>query len=104
MMTECWNKEIEAFAMLDGTERAKWLTCLASALTVAARDTYEVGGDDIGDPKRMRRFNELLHRTVNQLRHQLRGDSGFPDDVFLSMVRDETVELGVDFQALKSLM
>jgi hypothetical protein len=52
----------------------------------------------------MRRFNELLHRTVNQLRHQIRGDQGFPDDVFLSMVRDETAELGVNFLALKTLM
>jgi hypothetical protein len=52
----------------------------------------------------MRRFNELLHRTVNQLRHQIRGDQGFPDDVFFSMLRGETAELGVNFPALKSLM
>jgi hypothetical protein len=102
MMTECWDQEIDAFAVLGCAERAQWLARLASALTVAARDTYDVGGNDIGDPKRMRRFNELLHRTVNQLRHQLLGDRGFPDDVFLSMVRDETTALGVDFSALKN--
>jgi hypothetical protein len=104
MMTEGWNDEMDAFVRLGGADRAQWLARLASALTVAARDTYEVGGDDIRDPKRMRRFNELLHRVVNQLRHQIRGDHGFPDDVFLLLVRDETAALGVDFSALKSLM
>jgi hypothetical protein len=104
MMTEDWGGEMDAFVRLGSAERAQWLVCLASALTVAARDTYEVGGDNILDPRRMRRFNELLHRTVNQLRHQIRGDQGFPDDVFFSMLRDETAELGVNFLALKSLM
>jgi hypothetical protein len=104
MMTECWNQEIGMFAVLGGAERSQWLARLAAALTVAARDTYEVGGDDIRDSKRMRRFNELLHRVVNQLWHQLQGEQGFPDDVLLPMVRDETAALGVDFSALKILM
>lgn len=103
-MTESWEQEVEAFVALGGADRVEWLARLAAALTVAARDTYEVGGDGIRDSKRMRRFNELLHRTVNQLRHQIRGDRGYPDDVFLSMVRDETAEMGVGFSALKSLM
>jgi len=104
MMTENWDNEIDAFIRLGSAERAQWLVCLASALTVAARDTYEAGGDNIRDSRRMRRFNELLHRTVNQLRHQIRGDQGFPDDMFFSMLRGETAELGVSFLALKSLM
>jgi hypothetical protein len=104
MMTGDWDSEMDAFARLGSADRAQWLVCLASALTVAARDTYEAGDDNIRDPKRMRRFNELLHRTVNQLRHQIRGDQGFPDDVFFSMLRGETAELGVNFPALKSLM
>ncbi|GHU06969.1 hypothetical protein FACS1894158_14630 [Betaproteobacteria bacterium] len=105
MMTECWDQEIGMFAVLGSAERTQWLASLAAALTVAARDIYEVGGDDICDSKRMRRFNELLHRVVNQLRHQLQGELlGFPDNVLLPMVRDETTALGVDFSALKSLM
>jgi hypothetical protein len=104
MMTEQWEQEFEAFNALGNAERAQWLARLAAALTVAARDTYEVGGDDIRESKRMRRFNELLHRVVNQLRHQLRDERGFPDDVLLSMIRAETAALGVDFSALKSLM
>ncbi|MDG4558493.1 MAG: hypothetical protein P9F19_14040 [Candidatus Contendobacter sp.] len=104
MMAESWDQEFATFATLDGAERARWLARLAAALTVAARDTYEVGGNGIQDPKRMRRFNELLHRTVNQLLHQLRGDCGFSDDAYLSMVKEEAVALGVTFPVLKSLM
>jgi hypothetical protein len=104
MMTESWEREIELFVALGAAERAQWLASFAAALTVAARDTYEVGGEGLCDPKRMRRVNELLHRTVNQLRHQLQDGRGFPDDVFLPMVRDATAEIGIDFSALKALM
>jgi hypothetical protein len=104
MTWQHWDDEVQAFGLLAQADRAQWLARLAAALTVAARDTYEVGGDDVLDPKRMRRFNELTHRTVNQLRHQLAGDHGYPDDLFLSMVIDETEALGVSFATLKSLM
>lgn len=104
MNATTWREEALAFKLLTRAERVQWLARLAAALTVAARDTYEVGGDDILDPRRMRRFNELIHRAVNQLRHQLHGDRGYPDDLFLSMVKDETEALGVSFTMLKSLM
>jgi hypothetical protein len=104
MNTAHWQDEALAFNLLTRAERTQWLARFVAALTVAARDTYEVGGDDIVDPKRMRRFNELIHRAVNQLRHQLHGDLGYPDDVFLLMAKDETEALGVDFAMLKSLM
>lgn len=97
------ESEASAFGTLEAVGRVKWLAQLAAALTVAARDTYEVEGESLRDPSRMRRFNELLHRTLNQLRQHLHGDRGYPDNVFLSMVRQETAALNV-VTTLKELM
>ncbi|MFZ2990697.1 hypothetical protein [Ideonella sp.] len=104
MISTSWNQECEAYSQLSTRDREIWLVQLASALTIAARDTYQVGGDDLSDSKRMRRFNELLHRVVNQLRNELQGESGFPDEALLAMVKGETAALTLEFSALKALM
>lgn len=74
------------------------------ALTVFARDTYTVGGNGLDDPERMRRFNELIHRAVNQLRNDLSGGRGMPDDVFGQMVGEEVEALGFSAGALRKLV
>ena len=38
---------------------------LSHELTVAARTTYEVGGDGVTEPQNLRRYNELLHGVVS---------------------------------------
>ncbi len=56
-------------------------------LTVAARDTYEVGTEHVVDPARLRRFNELQHRLAAQVAKCAAGDSErMPDDIIIAMV------------------
>ncbi len=103
MTDSTWEGEIQRFLRLSGAARHKWLADLLFALTVFARDTYTVGGYGLDDPQRMRRFNELTHRAVNQLRNELSGSGGMPDGVFGQMVSEEAHALGFsagDFRKL----
>ncbi len=77
---------------------------LLFALTVFARDTYTVGGNGLDDPARMRRFNELMHRTVTQLRNEISGNPGLPNDVFGKMVSQEVDELRFTAGDLRKLV
>jgi hypothetical protein len=99
-----WEIEIQRFlALVDGA-RQKWLMDLLFALTVFARDTYTVGGNNLDDPERMRRFNELMHRTVTQLRNEVSGSPGLPNDVFAKMVSEEAGALGFTASDLRKLI
>jgi hypothetical protein len=99
-----WEDEIQRFLALTGLARQKWLADLLFALTVFARDTYAVGGNGLDDPERMRRFNELMHRTVTQLRNEVSGSRGLPDDVFGKMVGEEMEALGFSAGDLRKLV
>ena len=78
MNASVYDKEIEAYGKLSHTERIQWLAGLAHELTIYARDTYEIGTEDVCDPKRLRGFNELSHRVIGQLRHEIDGTRGYP--------------------------
>ena len=52
-----------ALVDLSPAELRRVASRFAFELTVAARDTYEAGGSDVADPKRLRRYNETLHRV-----------------------------------------
>ena len=52
------SPEIES---LSDEARLKILAGLAHELTICARDTYEVGTDEVRDPRDLRAYNELLH-------------------------------------------
>lgn len=102
---ESWDAEVDKYRLLTGERRLRWLAQLAFALTVFSRDTYAVGESGLTDPVRMRRFNELAHRVASQLRNELDGAVGLPDDAFLGMVSEELQALGVragDFRKLLS--
>jgi hypothetical protein len=94
MASTGWQSEIQRFQALTSSARQKCLVDLLFALTIFARDTYTVGGNSLDDPARMRRFNELLHRTASQLRNEVSGNPGLPNDEFLKMVSEEIVALG----------
>jgi hypothetical protein len=89
-----WQSEIQRFQALISSARQEWLMDLLFTLTVFARDTYTVGGNGLDDPVRMRRFNELLHRTASQLRNEVSGNPGLPNDEFGKMVSAEIDALG----------
>ena len=103
MTNPTWESEIRRFLTLTGFARQRWLADLLFALTVFARDTYTVGGNGLDDPERMRRYNELMHRTVNQLRKDFTGGRGMPDDVFGKLVSEEAEVLRFSAGDLRKL-
>ena len=104
MNNSTWELELQKFLACAGPARQKWLANLLFALTVFARDTYTVGGTGLDDPERMRRFNELMHRTANQLRSEMAGGHGMPEDVFAKMVDEEVAALGFSAEDLQKLL
>jgi hypothetical protein len=96
MINPIWKNEADRYRTMDRREQELWLAQLSYSLTLFARSTYTVGEEGLDDPKRMRRFNELMHRTADQLTQHLQGSPGRPDEVFLNMVDDEIGPLGVD--------
>jgi len=73
-MTMTIPEAIASFSGLDHDGKADFLALLAHELTIAARDTYEVGGNSLTDPARMRSINEIQHRLLGFLASLLNGD------------------------------
>lgn len=81
------KEALEIFSDLSNEEKADFLARLAYELTVAARDAYEIGTDDLTNPKLMRSINEIQHRILSQLSAILRKDEKrYPDEVFWQIV------------------
>jgi len=59
----------------------------APALTVLARDTYEVGREGLTDPSRLRCMNELQHRVLSFLIALRKNDANrYPNDIFVRLI------------------
>jgi hypothetical protein len=56
-------------------------------LTVCARDTYEVGTENVLEPQVLRAYNELLHRVTAAVCDHLSGVEGFSLQTILEMMR-----------------
>jgi hypothetical protein len=80
---------IEAFGHLPVPEKLDVLLHLAHALTILARDTYEVGGAGLTQPARLRRLNEVQHRvTSSVLALRTPAAPRYPDDVLVQIILD----------------
>lgn len=90
-----WEGAFRRFVELDAHGRLGWLIELLYHLSLIARATYEPGTDRVEDAPRLRRLNELIHRTTAQVRAQWRGHEGMPDDVFSAAMCAELEALGV---------
>ncbi len=83
------KEAIEIFSDLSNDEKANFLARLAFELTIAAREAYEVGTEDLTNPKLMRSINEIQHRILSQLSAILRKDENrYPDETFWQIVFD----------------
>ena len=58
-----------------------------------------MAGDGLDQPERMRRFNELVHRIASQQRENMEGIAGRPDIIFLKMIGEEFLALGVNTES-----
>lgn len=91
------DEAIAVFSSYSGDEKKEFLAQLAYELTVVARACYEVGGEGLTEPARVRRVNETQHRVAAFLWALLRDDARrFSDDVLVRIVLEqpEDEELG----------
>jgi hypothetical protein len=63
------------------------LARIAHTLTISARDTYEVGTENVLDPRTLRAYNELLHRVTSSVVSHLSGSQGQSLESNVEMVR-----------------
>lgn len=77
----------DRFKRVDAMSQAMILVRLAHMMTIAARESYEIGTDGVRDPIALRRSNEVMHRVTGQIRALLEGDERrFPDEVMLRII------------------
>lgn len=62
------------------------LTRIAHTLTICARDTYEVGTENVLDPQTLRAYNELLHRVTGSVLRPLSSSPRQSLEVIVEMV------------------
>jgi hypothetical protein len=80
---------IETFCHTPVPEKIDFLLRLAHALTVLARETYEVGGTGLTQPARLRHLNEVQHRvTSSVLALRTPEAPRYPDDVLVRIILD----------------
>jgi hypothetical protein len=58
---------IETFSRYSSQEKTDFLLQFAHTLTILARDTYEVGKEDLTNPSQLRLINEVQHRVMSFL-------------------------------------
>lgn len=99
-----WDWLYRQFHATAGDARLDWLAQLSFTASMIARVTY--GDDpDVRDPRRLRRFNELLHRIATfTLALRFNEAQRLPDDDFIDLVIRELSALAVDVHAFKSAM
>ena len=83
--------EIDGMAMntqsLSDSARISLLARIAHSLTICARDTYEVGTDNILEPQVLRSYNELLHRVTGAVVSHVLGREGYSLESILEMIQ-----------------
>jgi hypothetical protein len=81
---------IAKYSALSPTQQIAVLAHFGHELTVAARDTYVPGTDDVSDAPRLRHANEMLHRVLAHIWHLSEGRAErYPDEVLISMFWEE---------------
>jgi hypothetical protein len=69
-------------------EQTAVLARLAHSLTILARDTYEVGTENVLEPQVLRSYNELLHRVTAAVLQHVLGTDGFSLETILEMAQE----------------
>ena len=95
-MRNAWHRKQLWFSSATREEQVRWLSRLLFQISVFARDTYEVGTDNLTNPQKMRRFNELMHRiTLHQLAFIDDDPKRFSDEIFFQFLSESLQEVGL---------
>lgn len=93
------DRAIVTFCSFGSQEKAKFLLRLAHALTVLARDTYEVGKEGVTRPTRLGLIDELQLRITSFVLALLENDpKRYPDDVLVKIILDHPEDQGLQRQ------
>ena len=89
------DTEAEWVANLVFDQRLRFLASLACGITIAGRHSYEVGTDDLINPRQLRRVNEIQHRVVACLSQLLHGTcpDGFAQSIATWVLAESDTEL-----------
>jgi hypothetical protein len=79
---------------LSSTAKTAFLARLAHTLTICARDTYEVGTENVLDSRTLRAYNELLHRVSGSVVSHRSGSEGYPLESIVEMIRSFGLDYG----------
>lgn len=81
------HQAVETFCRYSPQEKTDFLAQFAHALTILARDTYEVGKDGLTKPSRLRILNEVQHRVISFLIALMKNDpKRYPDEVLVRIM------------------
>ena len=85
---------IDTFSNYSPQEKIDFLIQLTHTLTILARDTYEVGGEGLTQPSRLRRMNEVQHWVTSCLVALLKQDAKrYPDSIFVRLILEHPEDL-----------
>ncbi|WP_024881295.1 hypothetical protein [Methylosinus sp. LW3] len=103
-MSPEWRAQLDVFTRLTLEQRIAWYGRAIHLCTIFARDTYVVGSEEIADPARLRRFNELIHRIAGrQVGLATKGEADGFDESFFEMMSIAAGELRVSAALLASI-
>ncbi len=90
---------IEVFSTYSPDEKIDFLIQFAHALTILARDTYEVGTEGLSKPSRLRIINEVQHRVTSFLIALMKNDvKRYPDDTLVRIILEHPEDLALQRQ------
>ncbi|MFY9260524.1 MAG: hypothetical protein WAO71_08465 [Gallionella sp.] len=93
-MTPLFEVALVEFQKLNKMQKVGWLSKLIFFVSMFARDTYEVGGNAVVKPERLRKFNELLHRISDfQMGILFDRPNIMPDRIFFEILSECISEL-----------
>jgi len=79
---------------LSGAAKTALLARLAHTLTICARDTYEVGTEDVLDSRTLRAYNEPLHRVSGSVVSHRSESEGYSLQPIIEMIRSFGLDHG----------
>jgi hypothetical protein len=87
--------ETEWIASLAPDFAVRFLARLSWEITVAGRNSYEAGSDELTNPRQLRKVNELQHRVAACLSQLLEGrcPDGFVQSIALRVLTTDDNEL-----------
>ena len=93
------HQAIEIFRNYSPQEKIDFLVHLAHALTILARDTYEVGGEGLTQPARLRRLTEMQHRVLGVVIALMKQETKrYPDEVLIRLILEHPDDLDLQQQ------